>query len=132
MIKPWAIDGLCCHEKAHETSTSNIWKIWYVFLFMRKMQGNFLMVFELVFNKCKTPSSVTDQKGKGRKIWRSTESFFFSFWWIRKVAAVYWDFAKLEGYRFDWCLGLALNEYTRCMPGSPEVAAPSVSDMSLS
>ena len=35
---------------------------------MRKMQGNFLMEFELVFNKCKTPSSVTDQKGKGRKI----------------------------------------------------------------
>ena len=49
-----------------------------------------------MFNKCKTPSSVTDQKGKGIRIWRSAESFFFLFWWMRKVAAVYWDFAKLE------------------------------------
>lgn len=40
----------------------------YVFLFMRKIQGNFLMVFELVLNKCRTPSSVTDQQGKGRRI----------------------------------------------------------------
>lgn len=26
------------------------------------------MIFELEFNKCETPSSVTDHKGKGRRV----------------------------------------------------------------